>query len=283
MMARGYRLAVGEQGIIGYATGVREPRIALDVGEDAVRFDSSALPDTRSEIALPLIAGDRLLGALDIQSNKQAAFTEEDVAVLQILAHLVAVAIENAYLFAESQAALEAERQAYTQMSSEAWSQTIGGRADLGYLCDAQEVRPVSAAWQPEMIQASQAGQTVRDDGPTVAVPIKIRDQVTGVVRLRKPEGASGWTTDELTLVEDLTRQLGLTLESARHYRETQRRALREQMTTEITAHIRETLDIDTILQTAIRELGDALHIAKAQVRMGVKTISEDTKVQEDI
>lgn len=282
MLAQGYRLAVGEQSIIGYATGVREPRIALDVGEGAARLDSSSLPNTRSEIALPLMAGDRLLGALDIQSDEQAAFSQEDLIVLQILTHQVAVAIENAYLFAENQAALEAERQAYSQLSSESWSQMIGGQADLGYLCNAQEVRPVSDAWQPEMIQASQAGQTVQNDGPTVAIPIKIRDQVTGVVRLRKPEGTGQWTTDELTLVEDLTRQLGLTLESARHYRETQRRALREQMTTEITARIRETLDIDTVLQTAIREIGDALDIAKAQVRMGIQTPPESTKIQED-
>ena len=86
--------------------------------------------------------------------------------------------------------------------------------------------------------------------------------------KLRKADDDSEWTRDEITLMENLTRQLGLTLESAQHYRDTQRRALREQMTTEITARIRETLDIDTVLQTAIREIGDKLNIARVQVRM---------------
>jgi len=268
MLAEGHRLAVGEQGIVGHVTGVREPRIALDVGEEAVHFEYPHLPHTRSEIALPLVAGDRLLGALDIQSTEQAAFSPEDITVLQVLTNQVAVAIENAYLFVEGQAALEAERRAYGEISTQAWTQMMGEQADLGYLCDAQRILPAGDQWQPEMVQARQAGQTVQEGGSTVAIPIKIRDHATGAVRLRKPDDAGEWTTDEITLMEDLTRQLGLTLESARHYRETQRRALREQMTTEITARIRETLDMDTVLQTAIREMGDRLSIARVEVRM---------------
>jgi GAF domain-containing protein len=208
------------------------------------------------------------LGALDLHSTEPAAFKQDDVAVYQVLADQLAVAIENAYLFAESQFALEAERQISGEASGRAWMQLIGAQTDLGYVSDARRVHPARGDWQPEMIKASQAEQPVQDDKATVAIPIKIREQTAGVVRLRKPDDASAWTTDEIELMENLTRQLGLTLESARHYRDTQQRAMREQMTTEITARIRETLDMDTVLQTAIREIGDKLNIAQVQVRM---------------
>ena len=96
MLARSHRLRVGAQGIIGWTTHTGEPRIALDVGEDAVYFDNPDLPNTRSEIGLLLKVGDRIIGALDVQSTQGAAFGEDDIAVLQILADQIALGIETA-------------------------------------------------------------------------------------------------------------------------------------------------------------------------------------------
>ena len=101
MIARGYSLAVGKVGIVGYATGTGKPRIALDVGEDQVHFANPDLPETRSEMALPLWAGDQIIGALDVQSKDPNAFDEEDILVLQTMADQLAIAIENARLISE--------------------------------------------------------------------------------------------------------------------------------------------------------------------------------------
>ena len=110
MLARGHRLKVGQVGIVGYVTGAGLPRIALDVGQDAVFFDNPALPHTRSEMALPLKVGEEVIGALDAQSTLPAAFSKEDAAILGALADQVAIAIQNARLFDQTQAALEAAR-----------------------------------------------------------------------------------------------------------------------------------------------------------------------------
>jgi GAF domain-containing protein/HAMP domain-containing protein len=267
MLARGHRLKIGEKGIVGYVTGNKEPRIALDVGQDAVYFDNPDLPETRSEMALPLIAGGQILGALDVQSRMEEAFSEEDIAVLQIVADQVAVAIENARLFTENQTALEAARRAYGEMSREAWDNILRSNPDLGYICTLQDMLyPASAEWKPELIQASQTGETVAAETNTLAIPIKIRDQVTGVIRLRKPEGEKKWTDDEIELMETLTEQLSVALESARLYQDTQRRAERERLASQITANIRTSNDPQTILQTAVKELRQALQANKAQV-----------------
>ena len=101
MIARGHKLPVGKVGIVGYVTGTGKPRIVLDVGEDAVHFANPDLSETRAEMALPLWAGDQIIGALDVQSQDPDAFGEVDVLVLQTLADQLAVAIENARLISE--------------------------------------------------------------------------------------------------------------------------------------------------------------------------------------
>ena len=107
MKAQGYRLAVGDTSMVGWTALHHQPRIALDVGEDAIRFANPLLPYTRSEMTLPMMIGDRLLGVLNVQSTEEAAFDEDDVRVLQSMANQIAVAIENAQRVSDDAALLE--------------------------------------------------------------------------------------------------------------------------------------------------------------------------------
>jgi GAF domain-containing protein len=274
MLARGHRINLGE-GMIGWSIANAEARVALDVGEDAVRFVNPDLPDTRSEAALPLRSRGRVLGALTVQSSEEAAFDQDTIVVLQTMADQVAVALDNADLFTQGQAALEAERRAYGELSREAWAQMVRTRPDLGYLCNPQGIHAVESQLRPEMVQASQAGQTVQADGPTVAIPIKVRDHVAGVVRLRKPDDTGEWTAEEVALMETLTDQLGVALESARLYQDTQRRAARERLTSQVTARMREVLDMETVLKTAVQEVRQALGLPEVVIRLAPQPAGE--------
>jgi GAF domain-containing protein len=274
MLARGHRLRVGEEGIVGYVTGQGKPRIALDVGADAVFFDNPYLPDTRSEMALPLRARGEIIGALDVQSKEPQAFSDEDVAVLQTLADQVAMAISNARLFQQAQESLEAERRAYGEINRQAWVELLHAQSNLGFLSDRQGTFPAGDLWEPQMELVLRTGETApRDgDGRSVAIPIKVRGEVIGVVDAQKPGESSEWTAEEVALMETLAEQLGLALESARLYQDTQRRAEHERLTGEVTAHIRETLDLDTVLQTAVHDISEALGLAALDVRLDVET-----------
>ncbi len=106
MMAEGHRLKVDGHSMIGRATGERRALIALDVGEEPVHFKNPHLPATRSEMALPLIAGGTLIGALTVQSVEEAAFSDDDIMVLQGMADQLAIAIQNAHLYKENQTLL---------------------------------------------------------------------------------------------------------------------------------------------------------------------------------
>jgi GAF domain-containing protein len=277
MLARGHRLRVGLQGIVGYVTGRNEPHIALDVGEDAVFFDNPDLPDTRSEMALPLRARGEVIGALDVQSITPAAFAEEDVAVLQTLADQVAVAISNARLFQQAQESLEAERRAYGELAGRAWWELLHASPDLGFLSDLQDTVPAGDLWRPEMKTALRTGKITPADGgaATLAIPIQVRGQIIGVVDGRKPEGAGEWTAEEIELLETLTEQLEPALESARLYQDTQRRAARERLIGEVTSRMRETLDMERVLKTAVDEIARALGLAALDLRLGGAPVSE--------
>lgn len=102
----GHKLGVGSQSMVGWVTANNAPRIALDVGEEAIRFDNPYLPKTRAEMALPLRVRGDVIGALDVQSTSVNAFTEDDIQTIQMMADQVAIAIDNARLFSERGAAV---------------------------------------------------------------------------------------------------------------------------------------------------------------------------------
>lgn len=271
MLARGHRLKVGEQGIVGFVTGTGKARIALDVGEDAAHFDTPELPETRSEMGLPLLSGGRLLGALDVQSKQANAFSQEDVEALRVLADQVAMAINNAELFGQLQQSLIAERKAYGEISRETWKNMVGKRSGWGFRFGGKSIVPTRGAWNPEMLDASITKKTVvgkLDNNSTLSIPIMISNQVVGVLQVRKDNPDDIWSSEDQDLLEALVVQLGLTLDSARLYQETQQLASQEQLASEITTNIRQSLDIDMVLQTAVREFGEVLGAREVVIRL---------------
>ena len=277
MLARDHRFRVGARGtassIVGYVVDSGQPRVALDVGEDAVYFDNPDLPETRSEMALPLRVRGEIIGALDVQSRETAAFSDEDVAVLQTLADQVAVAIQNARLFQQVEESLEAERRAYGELSRDAWASLLRARPDLGFTRTRGGMSPAGDAWRPETEQAIQAGRiTVGEDDGTgeviLAIPVKVGDRVVGVVDAKRRVEAGEWSPQEIQLVETLSEQLGLALEGARLYQDTQRRAAQEQLVSQVTSRMRESLDIEKVLKTASEELYQALGLEELMISL---------------
>jgi GAF domain-containing protein len=270
MLARGHKLGVGQTGIVGYVTAHGQARIALDVGFDAVYFDNPDLPETRSEIALPLIARGELLGALDVQSTEPAAFSEEDVEVLQLLADLIAVAIQNAQMMTRTQQALEAAQAAYGQFVQQAWAEKIHGKPEINFLSAAHFNGPTDEQWHPQSLAAYQTGQTVRGNGTAhrLAIPIKVRNTTIGVIDTFKPLESGDWTDEEIAMLENIISQLGIALESARLYEDTQLQAETERLLAQISSRMRATLDIDYVLQTAAQDLLRTFNLAEVEIRL---------------
>jgi GAF domain-containing protein len=272
MLERGHRIKVGE-GMVGWSVAHAEARVALEAEEDAVRLFTAELPETRSEAALPLQARGKVIGALTVQSTEPDAFGPETMAVFRTMADQMAIAMENARLFAESQSALEAAGRAYGQMSAEAWARLLHAQPDLGFLSREVGVVDAEGEWRLEAKRALETGQIIYSDGDgetrPAAVPIKVRGQVIGVLDTYKPAEAGGWTADDLALMESLSEQVGQALESARLYQDTQRRAVREQLTGYIVDKMRRAVDMDSLMQTTIEEVANALGASSAFVQLG--------------
>ncbi len=261
MLARGHRLRVGQVGIVGQVTQTGQPRIALDVGEDAAFFKNPDLPETRSELCLPLIVAGKVIGALDVQSTEEAAFTSEDVAALQIMADQIAIAFDNARLLQESQAALESARRAYGAVSQTAWRQLLLGEAsNPGYLSLANGIlTAVAGDPEPEYVEAIKTGKPVfSNEGLTVYLPITSRDLTIGAIRLDRPAEAGAWSQEDIVSANALVDQLSTSLESARLFTDINRRALKERAIGEITARISASVDVRSVFETAAQEIGRA-------------------------
>lgn len=272
---QGFRLEVGSSSMVGWCTANAQVHVAQDVRTEEIYVDHELVPETRSEAALPLIARGQVIGALSVQSNQVGTFDRDTVAALRTMADQVAVAIDNARLFAESQQALEAMRRAYGELSRQAWTELLRTRADWGYSFDLHAVMPVQGGWQPEMLQAMQSGQPAEgssaETGSGLAIPLRVREEVVGVLSFYKDSSDEMWTARETELLRRLVTQLGVALESAQLFEETQRRAAREQSIRQVTEQMQSAVGVEDILQSTVAELARALGAPRAYVRLGTE------------
>jgi len=265
MLERKHRLRVGAEGIVGFVTKTGTPRIALNVGEDSVHFNNPDLPDTQSEMALPLKIGTQIIGALDVQSIVANAFSEEDVEVLSTLADQVALAIENARLFGESQRLLKESQIAFGERLQESWAQIATTKVSVGYTLSGSQVKSMEKPLESANIkQAINSGNVVLSENKkthqleTIAIPIKIREQVVGTLNIQLPT-KHHLDTDEIDIAEAIANRVGLAIETATLIEETSRRAAYQRTTSEISEKLSASTRFDAILRTAAEELSRAL------------------------
>lgn len=274
MLERGHQLRVGGGSMIGWCVANAQPRIAQIAEEDRIRSASPELPETRAEAALPLRSRGQVLGALTLQSTSAGAFDEQTLRVLAVMADQVAIALDNARLFTESQQAIEAERRIIGQVSREGWQQLLRTRPNLGYRWEESSqkgITPVEGDWTPAMRQAMQTGQ-VTQDGDQLILPVLVRDTAIGVLRLSRPVSAGNtaeWSEEEVQILQSALTQIAQAIESARLYQSAQSMAQREQLTADVTGRIRETLDIETVLRTAILEVQKAMAASEVMISLG--------------
>ena len=270
MLARQHKIKSGE-GMIGWSIANAQARIAQIAGDDAIRLATEELPETRAEAAIPLRSRGQVIGALSVQDTHSDAFDEAAISILQIMADQIGVAIDNAILFTESQRNLEAARRAYGEISLQAWQEIIRGRKDISYRSISKET--ISTEIKPDI----QAGETTiphSDKRHTLAIPIKVRDTVIGMIDTYKPAQAGEWSSDEIDVIEDIVGQLSVALESARLYEETQQRAESERVIGEITSRMQETLNVETVLKTAVNDIYESLALEQITIQLAEDAVA---------
>ena len=285
LLEQGYELPLDGDFAISRCITKRQPAV-ISGQEEAALVADSPLRRARSEAALPLHSRGRILGALSVQSTREDVFDANIVAVLAAMADQVAVALDNARLFTQTGAALREVQSAQRRYLTEAWREFLSVKpaarfdyiqpgieiedSDSKLLRDARRAamlheRSVAVDSTPADSEAEAvASQTV------LAVPLKLRGQVIGALSLHETRRRRPWTSEEIGMAETVAEQVALTVENLRLMDEAQRRATRERLIGDVTGRMRETLDLDTVLQSAAREINDALSLYDVTIHLGV-------------
>ena len=231
--------------MVGTAIRERSPRIAQVASEEKQRYENPLLPYTRSEIALPMIAGDRILGALNVQSTKESDFGLHVIETMQSMAGQLAIALENARLFQEAQQNIHEMRAIQQQYLLEAWNEFSTHSEDFEY----------------------EVGDRLDTKSKKIEIPISLRDQILGQITL---ESTEEWTPEQESLVSAVATQAAIALENARLVRESRQVAIRERMLADINSKIWSSTTIEGILQTVVKELGRRLDATSATIELHV-------------
>jgi len=258
MLDRQHSLPLDSHSIVGYTASRGEPRIALDVGVDSVYFNNPDLPDTRSEMAIPLRVVGKVIGVLDVQSTETNAFAQEDINVLTTLADQITIAIENARLFGEAKQALGESQAMFEKYTQQEWSNFARQGKPNGFLFDGKQVLPLDNNPKREPVKSViQTGSlSLEKTSATLAIPIKLRRLTIGVLDVRSKKGQRHWKPEEIAMLEAAAERAALALENARLVESAQRRAARERAIGDISTRIGAVSNLESILQTAVEELG---------------------------
>lgn len=261
MLAQNHRLRIGKEGIVGNVALTGESQVVEDTSLDVNYFDNPLLPKTRSELVLPLKVQAHVIGILDVQSQEPNAFSEDDIAILQIMADQLALAIERVQLVEQLESRLSELEHASQEFTATSWrSFTQETEFKPGYSFDGVKLLPIDSypAWSQDTLRDGRSvvlsGKSTGAKDSLLAVPLKLRDQIIGVMNIR----FSGDTlnAETINLSEEIANRLAVALENARLYTETQKLAERERTVGEISNRITTSINIENILRTAVQELG---------------------------
>lgn len=269
LLARGHRLNIGSQSVIGQVTAQARIIVARDTDDSTVHKRNELLPETRAELAIPLRIGDTIIGALDVQSRIRNAFSEDEILILQTMADQVAVAIENARLYQESVRRLEEIERSNRQATVKTWQEylyaqrlrQLSSEAGLSTGVDNSDLRQRAVTSGKIVVGEHTGNQTI-----PIAVPIQLRGQTLGAVEWEIPE--SDLSDNKLQLAQELANRLAVSLDNARLFQESQRAAERERIVNAISAKLTPQTEISDILQTAVREVGQALRSPQVSIRL---------------
>lgn len=246
-LARDYRLKIGDPGIISAAITSGKAQIESIIESRQSDAQNAFLPDARSEMALPIRQGEELIGALDLRSAHSKAFSFDNLEVFQVLASQVGIAIQNARLYEQNVQALKDTEDAYRRLAGSTWSGLVQQMDVKAYAYDGVSSRALPDA--PSQYKSA-----------LLSVPVTVRGQVVGNLRLNPLDPNRIWTDDDIAIAQAVAERAALALEAARLLEDAQKRASRESFLSDVASKLSTSFQLDSILRDTVEELGQSLH-----------------------
>jgi len=284
LLVRQHRLVVGSRSVIGRVTQSGEPALARDTDREAVHYRNELLPLTRSELALALMDGSKIIGALDVQSTRPDAFQPSDIQALQVLANQLATAIRNARLFEqqarsaqenkrfflEAEANLREIQRLNQQLTKTGWTDYLHDhQSRTGVTMEAEQVIR-AARWSEPLLAASQNREpvsTANGNGQVIAVPVMLRGEVIGAIEVEPGEEMD--ELDAIEMVQAVAQRLAVSLDNARLFEEAQVATAQEQRINAIVSQYQSVSSVDDLLRITLTELSQSLGAQRGAIRLG--------------
>lgn len=247
LLARGYRLYIGQNTLVTTAAQSGKSQAADSTEDGKVSAESTEFIETRSQLALPLKSADEVIGVLDLHSMERNAFSPSEISTLAILADQIGIAIQNALIYEQSERALREANISFIKESEKDWKRYTEAVQTRGYRYDGIKPEPVKEV------------NRSRTETNAIYIPVQLRGQTIGQLKLKASDSARQWTEDELAMAEATAERAALALEGARLLEEAQQRAAREAFLAEMGSKLSTSFQLDSILRDTVEELGQTL------------------------
>lgn len=280
MKRKGHRIPlIASQSLVSQAARKGKLVLVNDTRNDPLWLPNPLLPHTRSELAIPVKTGNKIWGVLDLQSDKAYGITRQQVDALQAVAIQISIAVRNANLLTQAQGALIRAEEIQRLYNKQSWQGFSSDQRINEHEYRRQGLLPLGEIATPEAHLAFGQKQTVNlytkvsptDSDPvsTLATPLRLRDQIIGVLGVHDQNQNRKWTDDEILLIEAVSEQMTLALENARLFEDAQRNAWRDRVVSETTAKVWASSEIDAVMKEAVAQLGDKLQASEVVIRLG--------------
>ncbi len=287
LFERHHSLPVGSRSVIGRVTSSGQPVTANDT--DPFYHRNELLPNTRSELALPIMDGDKIIGALDVQSRRYEIFTTEVIQALQVVANQLGITIRNARLFEEQEkTALDTRRlflesetnlreiqRLNQQLTRSGWQEYLQTRKPVSGVTLQNEGLSSGAEWSDTLREATLARQSVtseRDGHRIIAVPMVLDNEVIGAIEVEATETTR--ESDITEMVNAVAQRLALSLDKARLFEESQEATAREQRINDIVTRYQSVNNVDELLRITLQELSQSLGATHSSIRLGTVPVA---------
>jgi GAF domain-containing protein/HAMP domain-containing protein len=277
LIARRHSLPIGPGSIVGRVAAERKSIVVPDTQNSDIHKANPLLPETRCELAVPLILEDRIIGVLDMQANKVNTFTENNMTVFEALATQLAISIDSAQQWALAQEAQRKSEEAVRQLTRQSWTETLAARRKTpGFMYDLSAIMPLSDFGT----EAANAETIIQNPKSKIqngtSVPVVVQNQPIGQLKVQMPP-EKNLAEEGQALLAAVAQQLAQKIENLRLLEETRQRATREQIARQITDKIRASRDIETALKIAAAELSKVLSTSKAVIDLKVSRNDDET------
>jgi len=257
MTTRGYRYRIDKGNIIGLTILENKETLIEDISQDVSLSINPDLPQTKSFLSIPMTSLGKTIGALDIQSSSISGFKIEDRELLRTISDQLTLTIRNIRLIEENRLALQRLETSFEGNIQHSWNETsIQNKSSFRYT-------PTSLT----QFEASVHPLKVESEGDLLSVPIKLHGQVLGSIDVVR-KGTNSWDESDENFTTEIATQIGLALENVRLLNSTKQRMYFEQSLSELTGQLSQSIDTNTLLETAIRELHQLPNVTEVSVKL---------------